>query len=554
MGNSSNKKKMNNFIIQGGILALAGVLVRILGVFRRIPLAYIIGDIGNGYYSSAYEIYSLVLTISAYGIPLSVSKMVSARIHKGEYSNAQKVFKCALLFATIVGTLSSVLVFIFSKNLSSLMNSNMSFLALRLLAPTLFIVALSGVFRGYFQGTGSMVPTALSQLIEQVVLIVVSLGGASVLTKKGEAIGVLRQNESMKYAYGAAGATLGCTIGALAGLIFLVLLFLSYNKRMKEKYLSELFDTKNESTSHVFIRLLLTIVPVIISNVVNNVSNFLDNFLYGAISVSKGMTEEMRSSFWGIYSGKYIVLINVPIAIAAAMSASSVPTIAALIKKKNYGEVRKKIYEVIRVTMMISIPCAIGMAAISPSIVYLLFSTTDPVAPTLIRIGALGVILFSLSSLSTGILQGLSKLYLPIINGIIALGIHVLILWGLLKGTDLNIYAVALSNNIFSLILCILNVRAISVKIHYKVEYRKTFISPLVCSGVMGIVLFLLDKILMRNGYSKIITIIEILLGAFIYFFALLFTKTITLKELNKLPGGTIVIKLLRKMHINVNQ
>ena len=111
MSQNTKENKFNNFIVQGGILAFAGVLVRLLGLAKRIPLTYIIGDVGNSYYSAAYEIYNIVLTVSSYGIPLSVSKLVAARVNKGQYKNADKIFKCTLLFAFVVGLLASSLVF-----------------------------------------------------------------------------------------------------------------------------------------------------------------------------------------------------------------------------------------------------------------------------------------------------------------------------------------------------------------------------------------------------------------------------------------------------------
>ena len=251
--------RFNNFIVQGGILAMAGVLVRILGLLKRIPLAYIIEDVGNSYYSAAYEIYNIVLTISSYGIPLSVSKLVSARVGKGQYKNAEKIFKCALIFALVTGATSSVLVYIYSGNLSRLMNEPMSEMALRVLAPTLFVVAIMGVFRGYFQGNGTMVPTAFSQLIEQVVLITVSLSSAYFLSMRGAKIGALLQNKFYKNEYGAAGATLGCSVGALASLIFLILLYNAYSRKNKKNILRDETEYTESTLSvrHLFLQLYL---------------------------------------------------------------------------------------------------------------------------------------------------------------------------------------------------------------------------------------------------------------------------------------------------------
>lgn len=548
MTDSGKNSKLNNFIVQGGILAAAGILVRMLGLLKRIPLTYIIGDVGNSYYSAAYEIYNIVLTVSSYGIPLSVSKLVAARVSKGQYKNANKIFRCTLIFAFAVGTLASSLVFLFAESLSGIMNEPMSFMALRVLAPTLLVVAVMGVFRGYFQGTGTMVPTAFSQLIEQIVLIAVSLSAAFLLSKKGEKAGALLKNGNYKNAYGAAGATLGCCVGAIASLVFLILLYKRHSRSMNKKILRDQ-TTIIESTGAVYKALIFTIVPVVVSSTVNNISNFLDQYIHNKIMVQKGL-EAIKSVNWGIYSGKYLVLIGVPIAMSNAMGASSVPTLSGLMRNKAYDEAREKVGSIIRITMMVSIPCAVGMAALAPDIMYTLFSTTNETGPNLLRIGAAGIIFFSLSTLTNGILQGMSKLSKPIIHALISLAIHVTILVALLQFTNWNIYAVAFSNNFFSLTMCILNIYSISKTLKYRQEVLKTFIIPSVCSAIMGGVLLVLNRVFMKGGYSRILTLVEIIIGILIYFITMLLSKGISERELKMLPGGMKLYSILSKLHL----
>ena len=546
---NNKQSKLKNFIVQGGILALAGVLVRILGLAKRIPLPYIIGDIGNSYYSVAYEIYNIVFVISAYGIPLSVSKLVSSKVGKGEYRNADKIFKCALGISSITGILTSSLVFIFADKLSRLLNEPMSFLALRALAPLLFIVCIMGVFRGYFQGLGSNIPTAISQLVEQVFLIIVGLTGAYILTGYGEKVGLLLHNENYKYAYGACGATMGCTIGALCGLIFLIMLYKANYKYIKKRIYRDPTH-KIDSTFDVIRNFIFTVIPVILSNFINYVSNILDMYIHNLFMEKKGIDSTLKSTNWGIYSGKYLVIINIPIAISAAMGVSTVPAIAGLLKKKEYKEIRVKINKVIKITMLIAIPCAVGIFALAPQIMWFLFSTTNETAYNLLRIGAPGVVLFSLMTLTTGILQGLDHLRKPIAHGVISLALHVTILISLLNFTDLNIYAVALSNNFFSLFMCIMNIYSIRKVIHQKFEIRKTFVMPFVSSVIMGALVYVLGLLLSKIGYSRILILLIILLGAFVYLAIMLLTRTITKDELDSIPGGDKFYRLFKKLRL----
>ena len=214
-------KKKSNFIVQGGILAAAGILSRIIGIARRFPMEHIIGDVGNGYYSAAYEVYSIMLIISCYSLPLAVSKVVSAKMSKRQYKNANRAFQCAMIFALVAGGLTFLIVEVFGDIIASkFILEPMSAMALKVLGPALLIVSVMGVFRGYFQGLGTMMPTAISQIIEQIFVLIASIAGAFILYNRGEKVGALLHNENYAPSYGAAGASLGPVIGSLIGLIF----------------------------------------------------------------------------------------------------------------------------------------------------------------------------------------------------------------------------------------------------------------------------------------------------------------------------------------------
>ena len=185
-----HKKNEKNFLIQGSILAIAGVITKLIGAFYRIPLLNIIGTEGNGYYSVAFSIYSVALMLTSYSLPLAVSKLVSARVAIGEYKNANKIFRGAMTFALLAGGIVSLLVFFGADFIATtIMHLDMSAYALRVLAPCILIVALLGVLRGFFQGMGSMIPTAISQVIEQIINAVVSIAGAYLLFNAGRAVG-----------------------------------------------------------------------------------------------------------------------------------------------------------------------------------------------------------------------------------------------------------------------------------------------------------------------------------------------------------------------------
>ncbi|MDF2804985.1 MAG: hypothetical protein K0S61_4890, partial [Anaerocolumna sp.] len=210
--------KKSDFLVQGSILAIASIIVRLIGLLYRLPLTNIIGDEGMGYYSQAFSIYNIALILSSYSLPLAVSKLVATRLANKEYRNSYRIFLCSLGFAVLVGTIMSLIVFFGADFLATVIfKTPGSAIPLKILAPTIFVFAV----RGYFQGKRTMVPTAISQILEQVINAVVSIVAAYYFISERSA------SDSMS-AYGAAGGTLGTFVGASVALIFLAFIFALY--------------------------------------------------------------------------------------------------------------------------------------------------------------------------------------------------------------------------------------------------------------------------------------------------------------------------------------
>ena len=219
------KKGASNFIIQGTILAAAGIIVRLIGMLYRIPLANILGDEGNGYYSSAFTIYSILLIVSSYSLPTAVSKMIATKNARKEYRNSVRILKAALFYGTVVGGIGAAVLW-FGADFFATRFLNMPYTryALKTLAPTIWVIAYLGVFRGYFQGLGTMIPTALSQIFEQIINAVISIVAAERLFNAGLKANLVHETTEFSFAFGAAGGTIGTGAGAVAGLLFLLFL------------------------------------------------------------------------------------------------------------------------------------------------------------------------------------------------------------------------------------------------------------------------------------------------------------------------------------------
>lgn len=541
------KKIRNGIIVQGGILAAAGLIARAIGIIRRIPLTNIIGDVGNGYYAAAYELYAIILLLSSYSLPLAVSKMVAARVSRGQYRNANKIFKASLVFAVVSGGIACLVVLLFADFLAgTVMGEPMSATALRMLAPTLLIVAVMGVFRGYFQGLGTMTPTAISQIVEQIILVITSLIFASVAFQKGSLYDSLMMSDQYGPAQGAAGATLGCGIGAIAGLIFLIMVYTASKGNMKSAMRKDV-TRANEDYASIFRVLLMTIIPVIVSSVAYNVCGVLDQSIYNHYMLANGL-EELKTYNWGVYSGKYKVLTNLPIALASAMCSAIVPSLAGSFANNDIAGARSKVSSAIRATMMVTIPSAVGLAVLGKPVVDMLFSGEVDLAGQMLLFGTLSIIFYALSTLGNGILQGIGKMYVPIINAAISLVIHLLSLWAMLYFMKLDIMAVVFSNIIFSLVMFVLNHLAIRKYIGYKQELIKTFIIPLLVSAVMGGVAFGVYHLFRLFLPVTASCIIAIVVAVIIYFIGMVLLKGFRESELARIPliGKPMILLLQR--------
>lgn len=544
------KKAGSNFIIQGSILAIAGIIVRLIGMLYRIPLANYIGDEGNGYYSAAYNIYSIMLILSSYSLPVAVSKMVSARLARGQYRNARKILRAALFYATIVGGVGFCALWFGSGFFAEhVIKMPYSAYALKVLAPTVWIMAYLGVLRGFFQGHSTMVPTAVSQIFEQIVNAVISLLAAKSLFDLGMKSNLVYGSTEYSYAFGAAGGALGTGAGALTALILFVGLYLMYRPKMKRRIRKEQ-GTSAESYGMITSTLFLTVVPIIVSSSLYNSSTVIDNVLFGQIMTGLGEAKQIASQ-WGIYSGKYHLLFNIPVAVANSLSSSLIPALSRAVAEKDRKQTLNRIASAIRFSMIIAIPSAVGLAVLAAPISNLLFpgrDNTDLIKMTCY--GSSAVVVYSLSTVTNAVLQGINRMKTPIRNAGISLVLHTVILFVMLRYLHMGIYGVLYANILFALFICILNARSIARFKRYRQEVKKTFLIPMVASAVMGAAAFGVYRAAYSIFGNLISTGISVLVAVAVYFVLLILLKGVDAQELRSMPGGTRLSGLARKLHL----
>ena len=519
---TKKRTKKDDYIVQGSILAAAAVLTKIIGVVYRIPLTNILGDEGNGFYGYAYQVYAIALMISSFSLPTAVSKLVSIRLAKRQRRNAFRVFICSLAFAIGVGLFISLTIFLGAGLISThLMKSPLSVYALRVLAPGLLIVAVMAVIRGYFQGMGTMLPTAISQIIEQVFNAVISIVGASVLFGIGTKAGEKSGKELLGPAYGAAGSTLGTVVQNV------------------------------ESYSFLLKALLLTAIPVVFSTAVYNINQIIDLTIFNHVMGSQGYVEKEYMALQGIYTGKYDTLINVPMAIANALGTSLVPSLTAVVTAGTKKQVHSKINQTLRLTMVIAIPSCIGYFVLASPIMVLLYNDSSATPARLLMAGAIVVVLYGLSSVTNSILHGLNYMTSPAKNAAAALGIHLVAFVLMMTVFKMNVYALVGGNIVFALAMSILNLLKIRKVSGFKIDFVSTFGKPFSAAAVMGIVTFGVFRLFDTLIGGRVIPVcISLIVAILVYAVVMLKIGTLSEDDILDLPMGGRILRISKKFHL----
>ncbi len=534
----NNKSKTSGTLaVQGSILAATSLLVRLIGFFYRIPLVNVLGEEGMGYYSSSFEIYSYILVISSYSMPSAMSKIISKKIALKQYKEAHRIFRGALLFGLMVGTLTSVLLYWQAANIASLVGSEGSVYAIKALAPSLLIFSILAVFRGYFQGHNTMVPTAISQVIEQVFNAIFSLSLAYVFLRQG-------------LMFGAAGGTMGTGIGALFGLMFVVLIYGIARPRMHKKVLKDQSITNDTSIFSTWQIILMTAAPMLIGSSVYNLSNIVDMVMFQRGLLSHGYEGTYVSSQYGLLASKYRLILTLPISIASAMAAASIPSITASIVRKEYASVQKKAKMAIKMVMLISIPAAFGLTVLSKPVLMMLFGTTSlETASVLMRIGAVSIIFFSLSGISIGILQGLGKMNVPVIHSLLAIALKIVLMYILIYVMDTGLIGAVVANVVFSFIVAVLNYRSVQKAIKLSIDYKSVLLYPVLSAAVMSITSLMVYWVIYFLSRSNTIgTMVAIVIAIPIYGLVLIKSGAVEEDDIKMLPMGLRLIAILKKL------
>ena len=538
-----SKKNDNTLVKNASFLMIAALISKIIGMLYKSPLSTTLGSQSFALFQYAQNAYFILLMIASFSIPQAVSKIMAEKIAFKRYRDAQKVFYCALLYAVIAGGIVALFC-LFGASVMVPDKMAGARLALQMLAPTIFLSGILGVFRGYFQAYRNMMPTSLSQIIEQIFVAVFALLMSSLMISSHSGKG-----EKVIESWGAAGATMGTGVGVLAALLFMFFVYCINRKVIRKKIRRDRVSV-NESTSQVMKTIILIVMPIIFSAFIYNVNGYINSYMYTDILGKRGMDETVLQTLYAEY-GYFMTLINIPLTLASTAPTSMIPEVSAHYAMHDRKGANEKIDRATWISMIISIPAAVGLAVLSGPVTRLIFGETNGVAAKLLIIGGITIILNGNSNISNGVLQGIGKPNIPMIHAAIALGADVIVMALLLLLTDLGVYAIVLSMVVYAVVMCLLNERAMKKYMRHKNPWKKAYLYPLIASIPMGLVaggVYYGLYLLVPSNFLCLC--VSVVLAVIVYFGVYLFVSRPSKEELFMLPGGRILYRVAGKMNL----
>ncbi len=552
-----------SFLKGAAILGIAGLLVQVMGAIFRIPLGNIIGDEGMGYYQTAYPIYVFLLVFSTNGAPAAISKMTSERIATGRPDEAHRVFKLSFILMTAFGIAASSAVFFGAHTIIKLMSGHPdAYYAMAAIAPALLFVPIMSVFRGYFQGMQEMGPTAVSQLCEQALRVAAGLSLSFVLLSKG-----------VKYA--AAGGTSGASIGPIAGVLVLIVIYMRKRGDIlegirrsscgngadpaegavsgKEGGLAVSAAGEKESAGSILKTLFWISIPITIGVSILPIMNMADVALVMARLQSAGYSVEEANALYGQLTGLAGPIINIPMALALSMALSMVPAIAAAHGAGDKEFLAENVRLGLRTSIIIGFPCSFGLMALAEPIMRLLYpmQTESAVSSaSCLFILAIGVVFLCAAQTMAGTLQGLGRPGKAVWSLIAGLAAKCIVTYVLTAIPALNVDGAAIGSTVGYIVIGLLNFAQVRNMTGITFDMKLSVVKPLGASVAMYVIVVLVYKLGAGLLGNSLATVLSIAIGAAAYGVLLLKLKAITAEEIETLPKGKALVKICRKCRL----
>jgi stage V sporulation protein B len=536
----NNKPKKEGFM-QGVItLMFSQVLIKILGLVYTLYLTNRqgFGDKGNGICASGYQIYALLLTISSIGVPSAISKLVSERVAVGDNKGAHRIFKIAFATFAVIGLVGSLLLFfganVIANQWLQIPDAEMTLVAL---SPAIFFVTVASVMRGYFNGRQKISVGAKSQTLEQVFKTLLTIIVVEVVA--------ILSNVSTEWM--AAGANLATTLATFLGFSYLFLYYRSERKEVATE-IKNTVNYKYERVSTIIKRILLVSIPITLTAIMSSINKNVDSFTV-VRNLRAFMPEDQATALYGILGGKVDTLTSLPLAINVAFATALVPAISAAKAKGDNKTITEKTSFSLLISMLIGLPCTVGMFIFAQPILNLLFPNANDGA-LILQISALTIIFTILDQTINGALQGFGKLMIPTIS--LATGVFVKFIFNitLIKIPNIGVYGAAWGSVACHLVAFCIAFTMLRKYIKLNLTFSKFVLKPVISTAIMGICSYFTYLALKGIIVERLATIIAIMVAVVIYSLAIVALKVFTKDEFKMMPAGDKIVKFLEKIKI----
>lgn len=538
----SKRKRQTESFMQGVFaIMFSQVLIKIFGMIYKLYLTNKegFGDAGNAIYSSGFQIYALLLTLSSIGVPNAISKLVAERLAVGDSKGAHRIFKVAFATFSIIGGIGTLILFYGAKyiayNMLQIPEAEYTLVAL---SPSIFFVAISSVVRGYFNGRQNLKATANSQTIEQVFKTCLTIIIVAV-------IGAFSSNNTIIMA---AGANLATTLSTFLSFAYL---YLYYGER-KTEIAQDIKSSTNYKAYRIkdIIKTILSVsIPISLSSLMSVITKNID-----AITVVSGlktfMTEASAKIQYGILAGKVDALTAVPLSLNIAFATALVPTIASAKAVGNIQIARERTELSLLITILIGLPCTVGMFVFAPQILNLLFPNANR-GELLLQISSLTIIFSVLIQTVNAGLQGIGKIMVPAT----ALGIGVIVKYILnlilIKNPSIGVYGAGIASLCCNVVVFLIGITVLIKNMKLQLDLGKFVIKPILSTGMMAIVSLYVYNVLQKLIANQLATVISIACAGIIYIISLLILKNLTKEEIYKMPKGDKIVKALQILRLS---
>lgn len=510
--------KDKKFLRGALILSIGGIVCKVLGAFYRVPLASVLGEVGMGVYQLIYPIYAFSIVFVTSGLVGALSFVVSRNKKTFGKQSLKKFFWAAMLLSSSICLLVGVVFIVFSGFLSRALGSVDASAGFLLAGASAVLAGVIASFRGWFQGFEDMTPTAVSQVVEQILKVGVGIWLAIVLTPYG-------------IPWGVAGAFVGVFVGEVAAAIYLfVRLLISKNKfefSKSRRKLTLWSATKMLVSKWFGFGLSGLIVPLMVA---------VDSFLVVNLLGRAGLGTEVATALFGIQSGMINSLVNFPMILAIGLSTSIIPSISFLAKQKKTKEVEEKINLSLKLVLVFSVPCALGMMAISPNILTLFYPKLNPslreVAVVLLLISSFNIIYLGLLQVTSSILQALGHIYIPVFSNLFGCLVKIALTLILVPNRDINIFGSAVAGVVAYLVPCLINILALRREV--KINVGGAFSGILVMSSAIMAGVTITLNALMRTRNVIFSTLVCVTAAVVVYFAIMFGLGAIKFSDLKK--------------------